>query len=249
MSPTTVVRRLYVLDYGLFQVHENGRIIGIPGFLIQTAGGENILVDTGFPAWYAIDPVGAARAEGLDSFGRVLHLTTDNLPTGQLVRIGLTHSSITHLVMTHTDIDHVGGIADFPQAILIMGRAERALVQPRYFGTHLSIAWPNQAQVQLIDQDYELCPGVTLLTTPGHSPGHLSLLVHLPKTGAVILTGDAISRPSELQEGFGGAWDPLLARHQAERLLALAQQEQALVIYGHDPAQWPELRKAPFFYA
>lgn len=102
--------------------------------------------------------------------------------------------------------------------------------------------------MQLIDQDSELCPGVTLLATPGHAPGHLSLLVRLPQTGAVLLTGDAISRPSELQEGFGGAWDPGLARHHAERLLALAQQEQALVIYGHDPAQWPTLRKAPLFY-
>ena len=44
------VRRLYVLDYGLFRVHSNGRIIGITGSLIETEDGRRILVDTGFDA-------------------------------------------------------------------------------------------------------------------------------------------------------------------------------------------------------
>jgi N-acyl homoserine lactone hydrolase len=65
----------------------------------------------------------------------------------------------------------------------------------------------------------------------------------------VLLTGDAISRPEELAEGFGGAWDEVQARASAERLLALAEREGALVIYGHDPAQWPALPKAPAHYA
>ena len=56
-----LVQRLYVLDYGLFQVHSNQRIIGIPGYLIQTLDDVNILVDTGFPARYVDDPDGAAR--------------------------------------------------------------------------------------------------------------------------------------------------------------------------------------------
>ena len=54
--------RLAVLDYGLFQVHENGRIIGICGYLVQTTAGENILIDTGFPAKYADDAAAAAVA-------------------------------------------------------------------------------------------------------------------------------------------------------------------------------------------
>jgi len=56
-----LVQRLYVLDYGPFQVHRNQRIIGIPGYLIQTLDDVNILVDTGFPARYVDDPDGAAR--------------------------------------------------------------------------------------------------------------------------------------------------------------------------------------------
>lgn len=205
-----VVQRLHVLDFGLFEVHENGREIGIPGYLIQTTRGENLLVDTGFPAKYAEDAEQATAEDQLGSFGHVLGLTVENLPTAQLARIGLTRRDITHLILTHSDIDHVGGIADFPHAPLILGAAEWALARPRYFSTQ-PIEWP-EVSYQLIDQDTELVPGLTLLTTPGHSPGHLSLLLHLPETGAILLTGDAISRPAEFNEGFGGAWDTVVAR-------------------------------------
>lgn len=252
MSPMTetitLVQRLYILDYGLFQVHANGRIIGIPGYLIQTSDGRNILVDTGFPQAYADDPVAATIADGLQSFGHVLQITNEQMPAAQLARIGLRASDITQLVLTHSDVDHIGNIADFAHVPIIIGRAERALAEPRYFNPGSPIAWPDPAEYQLIDQDTELLPGLSVLATPGHSSGHLSLLVRLPQTGLVVLAADAISRPAELAEGFNGAWDEQLARIQAERLIALAEQQQAFLIYGHDPAQWPRLRKAPSYY-
>jgi N-acyl homoserine lactone hydrolase len=241
--------QLYILDYGLFQVHENGRIIGIPGYLIRLETGQNILVDTGFPAWYVADPAGAARRDGLDSFGWILQLSPDNLPAGQLARLGLAPADITHLIMTHTHIDHVGGLGDFPNAIIIIGAAERACPQPLYWADIHPIPWPETATYLVIDQDTELHPGLTLLTTPGHSPGHLSLLIRLPHTGPVLLTADAISRPEEVeQDRFGGAWNEAQTRASAHQLMQLARQEQAWVIYGHDPAQWGTLRKAPEFY-
>nr|NIO13379.1 MBL fold metallo-hydrolase [Xanthomonadales bacterium] len=237
------IHRLYVLDYGLFQVHDDGRVIGVPGYLIQTQAGLNVLVDTGFPAWYADDPARASRADGLESFGRVLRLDHSNLPAAQLARIGLETGDIGLLVLTHTDIDHVGGIAEFPQATIVLGQAERLLARPRYFGDRSPIAWPDNVQYRVVHEDTALCPGVALLSTPGHSPGHLSLLVRLPETGAVLLAGDAISRPAELEEGFADAWDPERAQASAERLMATARREGALIIYGHDPAQWNRLRR------
>lgn len=242
----TAIERLYILDFGLFEVHENRRQIGIPGYLIQTSRGEKILVDTGFPASYAEDAARATAEDQLGSFGRVVALTQDNLPAAQLAHIGLTHRDITHLILTHSDVDHIGGIADFPHAPLIIGAAERALERPRYFTTQ-PIAWP-EVEYQLIAEDTELFPGLTLLTTPGHAPGHLSLLLHLPETGAILLTGDAISRPAEFAEGFGGAWDETVARQSAERLMKIASRHNAFVIYGHDPTQWSTLRKAPEYY-
>lgn len=242
------IARLYILDYGLFQVHANQRIIGIPGFLIQTSGGQNILVDTGFPARYTEDAEAATLADGLEVFGRVLDIGPENQPAPQLARLGLRPEDIDLVIMTHTDIDHVGGIADFPAVPMVIAAAERALPAPRYFGSARPLQWPEGVEYQLVTEDTTLCDGLQLLLTPGHAPGQLSLLLTLPETGPVLLTGDAISRPAELEEGFGGAWDETQARQSAERLLALAAAQGAFVIYGHDPMQWPWLRKAPAFY-
>lgn len=240
--------RLYILDFGLFQVYENNRVIGIPGFLIRS-GAATILVDTGFPPAYADDAQAASRADDLGAFGRVLRLTHEQLPAGQLARVGLTPADVTHLVLTHTHIDHVGGLHAIPNAEVVIGRAERALSRPLYFGARQPLAWPPHARYRLVDGDEALLPGVTLLATPGHSPGHLSLLLDLPHTGATLLTADAISRPDELADDrFDGAWNPALARASAQRLMAIARQRHAWIIYGHDPTQWPELRKAPDWY-
>lgn len=250
MPPIASLKRLYILDFGLFQVHQNNRVIGIPGYLIQTTKGNNILVDSGFPDWYADEPIKAGLADGLESFGHCLKLTEENLPAAQLAKIGLASKDITHFILTHSDIDHVGGLHDFPQAQHIMHADERALDKPRYFGAARPLEWPPYPKPTLISEDTELLPGLTLLSTPGHAPGHLSLLLQLPETGPVLLTADAISRPEEVETGiYGGAWDEGKAKESGERLMVVAEAEGAWVVYGHDPEQWGGLKKAPDYYA
>jgi len=245
-----VAERLYVLDYGLFQVHENGRVIGIPGYYIETGEGDRILVDAGFPPWYRADPVAASRDDGLDAFGRLLKLGPENFPEPQLEAIGVRPEEITRLVVTHGDIDHVGFIHELARhATLVVGSAEYAAGPPRYFGGRTRMSWPEDATYALIDEDTEIAPGVTLLMTPGHSPGHLAVKVRLTSTGTVILAGDAINRAEELETGVNsGASDPEAARESARRLVEVVRSEDAFLVYGHDPEQWGSLRKAPEFY-
>ena len=238
---------LAVLDYGLFQVHANGRIIGIVGFVIRTDKGEAILVDTGFPAKYALDSARASAEDGLGSFGQVLKLTAMNLPDAQLALLGLTVAEIDLLILTHSHIDHVGGIADFPQAPILLSQAEHALPSPLYFGQTTAMAWPDRSYIP-VDGDCDLGPGLRLLAAPGHVAGQLALWLDLPVTGPVLLVSDAISRPAEIAERFDTADDPQAAIASADRLMALAARTGAMVIYGHCPAQWPDLRKAPQLY-
>ncbi|WP_457939751.1 N-acyl homoserine lactonase family protein [Mesorhizobium sp. 10J20-29] len=247
LNPEDQPLRLYILDFGLFKVHGGNRIIAICGYLIETRLGRRILVDTGFPAKYAIDAAKASAEDRLKEFGEVRELSTEHLPSAQLGKIGLRPSAVDCLIITHTHIDHVGAIADFPDATLLIGAAERALPKPLYWGEVQPMDWP-EVETTTVSGDLELCDGLRILSTPGHSPGHLSVLVTLPKTGPVLLTADAISHPSEVDERFAGSWDPELAIKSADRILRIATELGAFVIYGHSPEQWPQLRKAPQFY-
>lgn len=239
---------LMVLDYGLFKVHANGRVIGICGFLLHTDQNECVLIDTGFPKHYADDPQSASDQDGLGAFGEVLQLTHLNLPEAQLELAGVALSDLTMLVLTHSHIDHVGGIGDFPGVPILLAAAERVLPRPLYFGKRKPMEWPV-AEYRPIDGDCEIGPGFQALFSPGHAPGQLAFMVDLPQTGAVLITSDAISRPSELDEQFDTAPNPDLACKSAARLLELAAERRAFIIYGHCPDQWPVLKKAPDFYA
>ena len=239
---------LAILDYGTFEVAEDGRRIPILGYAIRS-GAHVVLVDTGFPGAYYEDAEAAGRGDGLASFGRLVRLGPENRPRAQLSLLGLEPEEVTELVITHGDIDHVGGIGDFPGATIVVSRSERETGPPRYFGDVRPLQWPAAARYRLLDADEELAPGVGLLVTPGHSPGHLSLVVRLRETGTVVLACDAISREAELATGInGGATDADAARRSAERLVDLARRHDALLVYGHDPAQRTSLRHAPDVY-
>lgn len=251
MEERTLLRgrplRLHVLDFGLFRVHAGPRDIGIVGFLVTTDDGEHVLVDGGFPAKYADDPKRATEEDGLGGFGEVLSLTHDNLPQAQLALAKVRPEEIDLLILTHSHIDHLGALQDFPHASLVVSAAERALPKPLYWSGGQPWEWPER-HYEVLASDTRIGPDFEVLQAPGHAPGQLAIMLKLPETGAVLLTGDAISRPAEIAERFDTAADPETAIRSAERLMRLAEERRAFVIYGHGPEQWPELRKAPLFY-
>ena len=238
---------LTVLDFGLFTVHANGRIIGIPGFLIVTSAGEKVLLDTGFAKKYADDVEAASAEDNLGEFGKVLELTQENQPEAQLAKMGLGKSDLDLLIISHTHIDHVGNIGAFPGVPILIGAGERALPRPIYWRGKQPLEWPDSEYI-LVDEDFDLGPGFKVLHAPGHTPGELALLIDLPETGSVLLTSDAISRESEVAEGCLDSTNPEEALATAHRILKLAKDRNAFVIYGHGPEQWKELKKAPESY-
>ncbi|MBL4768555.1 MAG: N-acyl homoserine lactonase family protein [Rhodobacteraceae bacterium] len=238
---------LHVLDYGLFKVHANGRVIGICGFLIQTDAGESVLVDSGFSQKYAEDKAAAAEQDKLYEFGEVLECEMANMPAAQLALAGVKPDEIDLHIVTHTHIDHVGGLGDFPHAPILISGDERRLPKPLYWGKVQPLEWPDQDYL-VVEDDVEVGPGFRILISPGHAPGQLALMLELPETGMVLLTSDAISRPAEIDEKFAGSWDEAKAIVSADRLMALAKETGAFVIYGHSPEQWPTLKKSPEAY-
>lgn len=233
-----------ILDLGLFEVREGERLIGIPAYLMETDHGAHILFDTGFPPAYATDPKIAGR-DGLPRFGRLLRYGPHQTAVGALMSLGLRPSDIDLVILSHGHIDHVGALHQFVHAPIVMTAVERSDPAPSYFGTARPLDWPK-AQYCLIGADTPVCEGLTLVPTPGHTAGHLSAILDLPEAGRVILAADAINRETEPDEGFADAEDPAGARASADRLLSLAP--DAFLIWGHDPAQWRSLRKAPEAY-
>jgi N-acyl homoserine lactone hydrolase len=240
-------KRLAILDYGLFQVHANGRIIGICGYLVETTTGERVLIDTGFPAKYAEDAEAATAEDGLGGFGQVLSLTPDNLAPAQLALLGIGKTDIDLMIQSHTHIDHVGFMDGFPGVPILIAQAERALPRPLYWSGKQEMEWPDRDYLR-VTRDVILGPGFEVLLVPGHAPGQLAFLIELPETGPVLLTSDAISRAAEIEEKFAGSWNKALAIHHGARLMTLAAARGAKVIFGHSPEQWPQLRKAPDWY-
>ena len=237
------ISRLFVLDLGLFEVRGGERLIGIAAYLLETTSGDRILFDTGFPPAYATDP-GIADRDGLGVFGRLVDFSPRQTAEGALALLGLAPPDIDLVILSHGHIDHVGALPRFAHAPIVMTRVERGDSRPSYFGAARPMKWPT-ARYDLIDADTPVCKGLTLLPTPGHTPGHLSALVKLPDGRAVVLAADAINRASEADEGFADAVDPVSAMASYARLTILAAMEQAEIIYGHDPVQWPHLPKAP----
>jgi N-acyl homoserine lactone hydrolase len=235
---------LHVLDLGTFAVRA-GRVIGIPGFVVTTDRAERVLVDTGFHDGYASDPIGVGTAEGMAPFGQLQGFGPQNLIRAQLALMGLVPQDIDLLVLTHSHIDHIGGLPNLTHVPIMIGAEERALPRPLYWGGHQPMEWPAARWLPL-HEDTDIGPYFTVLHVPGHAPGQLALLFDLPETGRVLLTSDAISRPAEPAEGFADAHNPALAAHHAQRLLKINCE---LVIWGHCPAQWNVISKAPLHYS
>ena len=228
------VKRLYLMQVGSMPEYE----IPIVCYLVQTEDGKNILIDSGLPA---IIPEGSSEFEnGQDVIE-------------QLARMGLNPDDIDTVISTHYDGDHAGRHAAFTKAQYVVQRAhhEDAASNPRYADVRPQWDQPME-RIRLVDGDTALLPGLELIETSGHVPGHQSVLVRLPKTGAVLLTIDAVPFGAGFTrdpEGMASHPDGEAARASTIKLLDLVEREQiGLVIFGHDNAQWETLKQAPAFY-
>jgi len=227
-----------------------GERVNVPvaGYLIETGDGIRILVDTGVHRKHVDDPDATFRDTPIVDELTVLMRAEDDI-ANRLAALGLEPEDIDILVSTHFHFDHAGNHADFGDARIVVQR-EAFEYSKAHHDPFTRDLWDlPHLRYELIDGDVELVPGVELIKTSGHAPGHMSLLVRLPMTGPVLLAIDAISTFENLTtDNWGTAADPGAARESAHRLAALAEREAALLVTGHDPEQWSTLRLAPAWY-
>lgn len=240
---TTAPQKLYLMQLSASAVPlPQGRTMEmiLASYLIKTNDGSHILIDSGM----AVDARPAGLPPARDEKNVLEHLA----------ELGLRPDDVDIVICTHFDVDHAGYHDAFTKAEFIVQREHYALARsghPRFAAARAH--WDHPAlRYRLFDGDTELLPGITLLETSGHAPGHQSVLVRLPKTGAVLLAIDAVM----MQRTFTPdrkAWpnddneEQLIA--STRRLLDLVERESVrLIVFGHDGEQWQGLKKAPEYY-
>ncbi|MBX3064719.1 MAG: N-acyl homoserine lactonase family protein [Anaerolineae bacterium] len=230
----SAVTRLYLMQVGSMPEYQ----IPIVCYLVQTNDGRNILIDSGLPE---IMPEGEAD------------FVNERDVIEQLASIGLKPDDIDTIISTHYDGDHAGRHGSFTKAQYVVQRAHHldAASNPRFADIRSQWDQPME-RIQLVDGDTELLPGLELIETSGHVPGHQSVLLRLPQSGTILLTIDAVP----FGEGFtrdvqddGSNPDAAAIRASTLKLLDLVEREHiGLVIFGHDSEQWKGLKKLPAYY-
>jgi N-acyl homoserine lactone hydrolase len=235
--------RLYLLELGRISTGEP-----ILGYLVLTADGKTVLIDTGYRPGTLGEEAGGEPA--------FLQALPEQLVVSQLGRMGIAPEDVDYVIVTHLDPDHAGFTGSFPRAEVVIQRRHLALARtsdaPRFQLTGSSWNSPL-VRFREIDGDVELLPGVHLLETSGHVTGHVSVLLYLQRTGAVLLPIDAMAREHLVatpEDRIVGPFDENEGelRRSTRKLIDVAARERALIIFAHDAEQWRTLRHCPEYY-
>ena len=263
------VDRLYVLDCGQGHANDESRWtvgvnvgkpidISVSCYLIHHADGY-FLWDTG------ISDAVASMADGWlpsNNPATDIHWTRAKTLESQLTAIGVKPSDIKFVGISHTHPDHIGNAELFPNVPFLIQKAEyEYYFAPGKTGiakppsdTRPTFLKEHPTNLVLEDLDVFGDGSVMIVFTPGHTPGHQSCLVHLQKTGWILLSGDAV----HLQENWDTRRIPYFGTMPSEQKLQtqLSMQRMADLIsfyhaqlwINHEKTQSDKLKHAPAFY-
>jgi N-acyl homoserine lactone hydrolase len=178
----------------------------------------------------------------------------------QLRALGIQASAVERVIMTHLHVDHTSGMRLLPNAKFLCTREEWAAATARgaagkgYVSGHL----PPEPRMELVEFEWLGEPhgpfsktidllgdgSIRLVSTPGHTPGHMSVLVRVRGDHQVLVVGDAVYTLRSIREEIL----PLLTVNDAvylrslRELKAFSEQEpEARLVPSHDPTAWHAL--------
>ena len=173
----------------------------------------------------------------------------------QLAKLNLKPEQIKYVGISHYHGDHTGQVASFPKSTLLIGKGDWDVLSAAKPPEGLPVApfasWiKGESKVEPLANDKDVFGdgSVIMLNTPGHTPGHHSLLVKLPTMGAVFISGD-LMHFRENYDTNGVPWfnfdraQTLASLDRAKKIVAAAK---ATVIIQHDAR---DIDKLPAFPA
>ena len=241
------IERMYVLYCG--DIHLKDASSFTPGasgpghltvtcYLIKHAKGW-VLYDTGIGDHIVKMPDGQKSGAG--------YWTLKKTVESQLAEIGRKPADITYVALSHSHGDHVGNLKLFPKSTLVAQKAEWDWKPP------VGMALPSFGMKAITpDGDHDLFGdgSVMLIATHGHSPGHQNMLIKLPKTGAVMFTGDSVHTKANWDSGRVPQrnFNVPQSLEALKRMHAVLKEHKAVLWIGHEPSEVPQRRYAPAFY-
>lgn len=207
-------------------------------------GETYMLWDTGLPeADLGLPPQGPGSTG--DSLSRTIR--------DQLAEINVSPESVSILGISHYDYDHTGQAASFPRAKLYMGREDiEALRTPGNDDVKPLAHWLSGAgALEEVSKDKDIFhdDSVVMLDLPGHTPGHHGLLLKLPKTGYVLLSGDVAHFRENLESDGVPPFNYDRAKSLAsmDRFKKISHNLKAVTIIQHEERDVAKLPKFPQF--
>jgi N-acyl homoserine lactone hydrolase len=252
------VDRLYVLDCGHGTAPDQGRFS--PGYndgkpfelsdncyLIRHPSGY-LLWGTGIPDRFS------QVTSGVPSYGGRPNWVVSKGLAKQLEQLHVAPSAVRYIGLANSHIDHIGNLSLFPATTILMQRAEWEFSQnrPAVEGMLDDARLKTDLPVMKIEGDYDVFGDGTavIVATPSVTPGNQSLLVKLPKTGALVLSGDVV----HFQYGWdhrivpGNVWDKTKTMDSFGRLADLVARYNGQLWIEHDKAQSDTRKFAPDYY-
>lgn len=254
---TPTATRLWALDSATFTVDAGMLVVGgtgevtipMPAYLIEHPDGL-VLFDTGLTPHAADDPE-AVFGEMAPLLG--LSFTPDQKVDRQIEALGYRVDQVDHLIASHAHFDHSGGFNLFPDATHWIGAGEFEYaaapadhVAMFYRDEDLSPVRPWPWNFLTADHDVFGDGAVTILHTPGHTPGEVSLLVRLAGRN-VVLTGDTVHLRKGIEDEAISPLDidPETSLNSIRRLKQVSAECDAVVWITHDPEDWAALGPGP----
>lgn len=164
---------------------------------------------------------------------------------------GLAPSDLALAAVSHLHVDHSGGLHHLAAAGVEVAIQDRELTfgqeragTPEYYRREDYML--DDLRWRRLDGDTEIAPGIDAVSTPGHTPGHMSYRVRMRESGTWLFAIDAIDLQKGIDEDRTVGWsadpeDSPLRRASHDRLLSLAADEGARLVPGHCPDTWPPL--------
>ena len=209
--------------------------------LLRTSEG-NILFDTG------LHPVHVERPDA--TFGRgslKIVMETEDAIVARLASVGVRPNDIAIVVNSHLHFDHAGNNGAFPQATFVVQADHLAFAKgkPNFPGVYWDI--PALRYLPTVGRA-RVASGVEVVPTPGHAPGHQSLVVDLPETGRVVLCGDAAFTRENLERGEIRQPDESAAKESLALIRSLVKDDLDRVFPSHDQSSFARWKTGPQTY-